>query len=101
MPTLTSVEQLAESTMAELDQLAYSRRKEKISTSSQEIVKPKIKKAEEATQPTTGPGKGPGGKGSVPGKYFSTPDGCRKGKGCRFLHELQEGDKRCWNLRKH
>ena len=29
MPTLTTVEQLAESTMAELDQLAYSRRKEK------------------------------------------------------------------------
>ena len=96
MPTLTTVEQLAESTMAELDQLAYSRRKEKGAPGNQEIAKPKVKKLEEGPPMSPGPGKGSGGKGSTPCKYFHTADGCRKGKGCRFLHEIQEGDKRCW-----
>ena len=96
MPTLTSVEQVAESTMAELDQLAYSRRKEKTSVNSQEMAKPKIKKVEQGPQPTPGPGKGSGEKGSMPCKYFHTDDGCRTGKGCRFLRKIQEGDKKCW-----
>ena len=62
LPTLTSV-QLAESMMAELDQLAYSRRKEKGASGSQEIAKPKVKKLEEVKIEDPGTkGLGKGGK---------------------------------------
>ena len=92
MPTLTGVDQYAECLLAEFDQMAYSRRKDRATVN----VQPKVKKMEDTAQPTHGMGKGSGGKGQLPCKYFSTEDGCRKGKGCRFIHEVRDGEKRCW-----
>ena len=99
MPTLTTVEQLAESTMAELDQLAYSRRKEKGALGNQEPTKPKVKKLEEVKIEDQGQkGFGKGGKtGKAPlCRFFLSDDGCRKGKACRFSHDQKDYRRRCW-----
>ena len=99
MPTLTTVEQSAESTMAELDQLAYSRRKEKGASGNQEIAKPKVKKIEEVKIEDQGQkGFGKGGKtGKTPlCRFFPSEGGCRKGKACRFSHDQKDDRRRCW-----
>ena len=72
MPTLTTVEQLAESSMAELDQLAYLQPQEgKASSSSQYLIKPKIKKVEDTKMEEAGPkGAGKGSKGSETSASF-------------------------------
>ena len=68
MPTLTTVEQLAESTTAELDQLAYSRRRVKGSPGS-DMTKPKLKKVEETRPDDSGTkGAGKGAKATEKGK---------------------------------
>ena len=92
-PTKDTVGKFATHLLAEMEQIAHLEGSKK-SSNSKEAPKPaqpevRIKKMEE--------GKGKSGKGErAPCKFFTTPEGCRKGKGCTWAHTLDE-QKRCWN----
>ena len=96
-PTMTTVEQLAEYTMAELDQLSYSKKKEKAGAATGPAGR--IKKIEEARPEEDGsrvqgkPSKAAAGKC----RFYLTDEGCRRGRGCKFSHEgLKDQHRRCW-----
>ena len=100
-PTETTVMTFAHHLLAEVEQIAHQdRRKREEQTSPSE---PKVKRMEEST----GAGKGfenrPGGVGTrrdedgakSPCKFFTTENGCKKGKGCKWPHVGDE-KRRCF-----
>ena len=91
VPTMKGIEQLAECLLAEFDQLSYSKRK-------QDKVLPKIKKLEETKE--RGGKEGSSKKGEenkpAPCRFFHTEQGCRRGKACKWSHEVKDDQKRCW-----
>ena len=95
-PTKDTVGKFATHLLAEMEQIAHLEGSKRSSSSSKEAPKAaqqevKIKKMEE------GKGEGKSGKGErAPCKFFTTPEGCRKGKGCTWAHTLDD-QKRCWN----
>ena len=92
VPTLEGVEQLAECLLAEFDQLSYGKKKEGQGG-------PKIKKLEGAEEkPPPGLKKPEGETKLAPCKFFLTDEGCRKGKGCKWSHDVTDpnGTKRCF-----
>ena len=99
-PTMSGVEQLAECVLAELDAMAYAKRKATPSTALNPAEKPKLKKFEEG-------GKGddePRGRGKPreeveskkpPCKFYLTDQGCKRGRECPFGH-VADSERRCW-----
>ena len=90
VPTMKGIEQLAECLLAEFDQLSYSKRK-------QEKIVPKMKKLEESKE--KGGREGGSKKGEekpAPCRFFHTEQGCRRGKSCKWSHEVKDDQKRCW-----
>ena len=87
MPTMGSIEQLAECLLAEFDQMSYSRRREKAAQM------PKVKKADVRDPPDE---KKKEDKKEAPCRFFLSEEGCRRGRGCKFSHDQKDDQKRCW-----
>ena len=96
VPTMSSIDQLAECLLAEMDQVSYAKKKEKAAIAGV----PKARKMEEAGKRSEVPQakKGDEGKKEMPKcKYFLTENGCRRGKACRWDHNQKDDQRRCWN----
>ena len=87
MPTMGSIEQLAECLLAEFDQMSYSRRREKAAQM------PKVKKADVRDPPDE---KKKEDKKEAPCRFLLSEEGCRRGRGCKFSHDQKDDQKRCW-----
>ena len=99
VPTMAGVESFAEVLLAELDQLSYSRKKEKIPAAAPAQGQPlKMKRMENDEIPDGGFVKRQdGGKKEKPKcKFFLSEDGCRKGRSCKFSHDQKDDRRRCW-----
>ena len=96
VPTMSSIDQLAECLLAEMDQVSYAKKKEKAAIAGV----PKARKMQEAGKRSEVPQakKGDEGKKEMPKcKYFLTENGCRRGKACRWDHNQKDDQRRCWN----
>ena len=96
VPTTSSIDQLAECLLAEMDQVSYAKKKEKAAIAGV----PKARKMEEAGKRSEVPQakKGDEDKKEMPKcKYFLTENGCRRGKACRWDHNQKDDQRRCWN----
>ena len=94
-PTKDTVGKFSTHLLAEMEQIAHlegSKKSTSKDTQKQAQPEVKVRKTEEG-----GKGEGKSGKGErAPCKFFITTEGCRKGKGCRWAHNLDD-QKRCWN----
>lgn len=96
IPNMGAIEQYAETLLAEFDSMAYSRKKDKpvAQGGPSPPPVPKLKKAEE------GKGETPAGREEDRGKkkcrFYLSDEGCKKGRSCRWSHDQQDGQKRCW-----
>ena len=94
-PTKDTVGKFSTHLLAEMEQIAHlegSKKSTSKDTQKQAQPEVKVRKIEEG-----GKGEGKSGKGErAPCKFFITTEGCRKGKGCRWAHNLDD-QKRCWN----
>jgi len=106
-PTSKKVNALAIHLVAELEQVAHldqgasSMRKPNPKDPGPPKAEPKVKKFEAPEAEKGGAkaeGKGKSGKGhsSDPCRFFLTEGGCKKGKECSWLHQLDD-QRRCWN----
>ena len=87
-PTEKSVMTFAHHLLAEVEQIAHQdkkRREEKVTVQPEF----KAKRAEESK------GEGKGVKGDRTCRFFLSPEGCKKGKACTWVHQLDDR-KRCW-----
>ena len=100
VPTMSGVEQLAECVLAELEAMAYAKRRQVPASPSNPGEKPKLKKFEEGGRTEDEPR----GRGKpreeiearkAPCKFFLTDQGCKRGKECPFGHVL-DSERRCW-----
>eukprot|EP00435_Cladocopium_sp_Y103_P062154 s1305_g23.t1 len=99
-PTLTGVTNYADAIMAEAEGLLHAGAQAPATAKVKAIDGPP---PDLLPQPKGGgkgksDEKGKSGKGRAPCKYFGTPDGCKKGADCTFLHDWDSIDKRgrCW-----
>eukprot|EP00435_Cladocopium_sp_Y103_P030096 s34_g7.t1 len=102
-PTLTGVVNYADSVLAEAEGMYHGGMQLNTAVKVKAIDGPQP----EPQQPSKGTGKGKseekgseGGKGSKPlCKFFGTPDGCKKGAECTYVHNWDGIDRRgrCWN----
>eukprot|EP00435_Cladocopium_sp_Y103_P055404 s1091_g18.t1 len=99
-PTLTGVTNYANAIMAEAEGLLHAGAQAPATAKVKAIDGPLL---DSVPQPKGGgkgkpDEKGKSGKGRVACKYFGTPDGCKKGADCTFLHDWDSIDKRgrCW-----
>lgn len=103
-PTSASVTSFASHLLAECEQIAHqevpSKKKEK------QEERAKAVRAKRMIEEEKGSGKGKdGGKdsgerdrsGSFPCRYFLTDYGCKKGKSCKFSHDLRDDKRRCFS----
>ena len=96
IPTHDSINKYSEHLLAELEQLGHqSRKKDPVPEP------PKIKKFEEAPKfKKEGEDKKESEKGEEKKgrcRFFLTDQGCRRGKGCTFSHDMRDDRRRCWN----
>lgn len=94
IPREETVQQLAEHLVAEVEQIAH------LDPKTKPEPKPIAKRLEESqgkpqNQFQRPEMKGEGRKEEVC-KFFTTDQGCRKGKGCKWAHVMDD-QKRCWN----
>ena len=97
-PTEAGVMTYAHHLLAEVEQVAHQDKKrgERTAPPAPGPPDPKLKKIEERPPEGKGVAKGGEGKGAGMGcKFFLTEGGCKKGKTCTFLHQLDD-QKRCW-----
>ena len=97
-PTEAGVMTYAHHLLAEVEQVAHQDKKrgEKTAPPAPALPDPKLKKLEDRPSEGKGVAKGGEGKGAGLGcKFFLTEGGCKKGKTCTFLHQLDD-QKRCW-----
>ena len=103
-PTSASVTSFASHLLAECEQIAH----QEVPTKRKEKQEERLKavRAKKMLEEEKGSGKGKdGGKeggekdkgGSFPCRYFLTDFGCKKGKECKFSHELRDEKKRCFS----
>ena len=100
-PTEAGVMTYAHHLLAEVEQVADQDKKrgERTAPPAPAPPEPKLKKIEERPPEGRGVAKGGEGKGAGMGcKFFLTDGGCKKGKTCTFLHQLDD-QKRCWVCR--
>ena len=92
IPTTEGVEHLAECLLAEFDQLSYAKKRASAAQPA------KIKRME-GTDEKPSPGKrGDEERRTAPCKFYLTEDGCRKGKSCKWSHDMKDPQelKRCF-----
>ena len=92
IPTTEGVEHLAECLLAEFDQLSYAKKRAGGGPAL------KVKKLEGQEEKLGTPKKPEEDKKVAPCKFFLTEDGCRKGKSCRWSHDMKDPQdlKRCY-----
>ena len=94
-PNETNLEHFVNHLLAEVEQLALTEKR--VGPAAQKDL-PKLKALD--GEKGKGKGKEKGSEEERPKmkcKFFNTDQGCRKGKECTFLHEIQDpGKKRCW-----
>lgn len=93
-PTESSIMKFAHHMLAEVEQIAHQDKKKKEQSVGGES---KMKRFEEGGgKKGDGKGeKGEKGSGGWPCKFFLTEEGCKKGKGCSWVHQLDDR-RRCW-----
>ena len=91
LPTLQSVSQYSEHILAELEQMGQHVRKKE--GGAVENVN-KLKKIEEPFKEEKKEDSKPDVK---PCRFYLTENGCRKGKQCRFGHDQQDDQRRCYS----
>lgn len=93
-PNATNVHQFATHVLAEMEQIAHAeggRRgqpKDPLKTADVRMKKFE-KEGEEKTWRKDQPR-------DQPCRFFGTDAGCRKGKDCKWLHQVEDGKRRCW-----
>ena len=102
VPTLESVTQFAMHLLSECEQLSQM---EKKTVPNNAKVEPKVKMMEYEKEDAKGKGKGrektaEEDRGErqkvVKCKFYLTPEGCRKGRDCKFSHTEKDGKRRCY-----
>ena len=93
VPTMKGIEQLAECLLAEFDQLSYSKRKQ--DKAAPAVRMKKLEEGKEKGGKDGGSKKGEDSK-PAPCRFFHTEQGCRRGKACKWSHEVKDDQRRCW-----
>ena len=100
--TKHTVDQFATHLLAELEQVAHLDGNQK-RTTTKELGKgvgdPKLKKFEKEAGESKGLGKKGEGRdrSGFPCRFFNTETGCKKGRECSWLHQVEGDTRRCWN----
>jgi len=98
-PNSTNVHQFATHVLAEMELLAHAEGgKKPILRDQPKVPEPKVKKFEKDVEERVPRRDGAGreGKDQMPCRFFNTDTGCRKGKECRWAHNIEDGRRRCW-----
>eukprot|EP00435_Cladocopium_sp_Y103_P020138 s2720_g4.t3 len=93
VPTMKGIEQLAECLLAEFDQLSYSKRKQ--DKAAPAVRMKKLEEGKEKGGRDGGSKKGDDSK-PAPCRFFHTEQGCKRGKACKWSHEVKDDQRRCW-----
>ena len=93
LPSHTNVKQYAQHLLAELEQMGQQKKSDGVPESG-----PKAKRLEEAGRLEGQKMKFQEGEAreAKPCKFYLTEQGCRKGKSCKFSHELKDEKRRCF-----
>ena len=93
LPSHTNVKQYAQHHLAELEQMGQQKKSDGVPESG-----PKAKRLEEAGRLEGQKMKFQEGEAreAKPCKFYLTEQGCRKGKSCKFSHELKDEKRRCF-----
>ena len=97
VPSHDSISKYSEHLMAELEQVNQQSRKREYGATAEA---PKIKKFEEVPkEKKEGEKERREGDSKERGKcrFYLTDQGCRRGKGCSYSHEVKDDRRRCWN----
>ena len=89
-PTEKSVMTFAHHLLAEVEQIAHQDKKKREERPPL-VTEQRLKKMEESK----GEGKGGKGEKGSPCRFFLSPEGCKKGKLCTWVHQLDD-QRRCW-----
>lgn len=87
VPNMQGIEQYAECLLAEFDQMSYARR-ERSQAATQPHANPKVKKMDDvkvAEDPK---------KEKLKCRFYLTEEGCRRGKSCKWSHDIKDDAKR-------
>ena len=96
-PTSRTITSFLLHLIAEFEQVVHS---EATHSKKRDVPEPKAKtmKPDVGGQRDKGPGGDQGDKKEIPPcRFFLTDSGCRKGRGCRFNHDLKDEKRRCYH----
>ena len=101
-PTKHTVDQFATHLLAELEQVAHldgSQKRGSLKETGKGAAEMRIKRFEKDGGETKGSGKKGEGKerSGQPCRFFNTEGGCKKGRECSWVHQVEGDTRRCWN----